>query len=174
MSSIAFPCESEDATRRFAFALGEIARPELVVALVGDLGAGKTRFVQAAAEGLGVAPSLVNSPTFVLIQEYEGRLPVFHFDTYRLRDLDEFMELGADDYFSSNGVCFVEWADRVEEALPRDRLNVRLEVTGEDTRTLHVSAGGEISQHVLAQMVERLEADQRNQNSHQQEDPAAS
>ncbi len=142
-------CGCEDDTREFARSLGEVAPPGLVVALVGDLGAGKTRLVQSAAEGLGVDPAVVNSPTFVLIQEYEGRLPVYHFDTYRLKDFDEFLELGADEYFASGGVCFVEWADRMEEVLPRDRLTVEFEITGETSRTLRVSAGGAVSHEVL-------------------------
>jgi len=152
----AVDCESENATRRFARALGEAAQPGLVVALVGDLGAGKTRLVQAAAEGLGVDPSVVNSPTFVLIQEYEGRLPVYHFDTYRLKDFDEFLELGADEYLSSDGVCFVEWADRMAEVLPRDRLTIEFEFTGETTRTLRLSAGGRVSREVLAALQRKV------------------
>lgn len=152
--SLTIRCASEDATQRFARTLGEVAKPALVVALVGDLGAGKTRFVQSAAEGLGVDPSLVNSPTFVLIQEYEGRLPVYHFDTYRLKDLDEFLELGADEYLASDGVCFIEWADRMEEVLPRDRLTIRFEITGETTRTLQMSSGGPVSDAVLTALGE--------------------
>jgi len=145
-------CESETATRNFARRVGAVARPGLVVALVGDLGAGKTRLVQSAAEGLGVDPSVVNSPTFVLIQEYAGRLPVYHFDTYRLKDFDEFLELGADEYLSSDGVCFVEWADRMDEVLPADRLTIQFEITGETTRMLRLSAGGPVSGKVLASL----------------------
>ena len=145
-------CSSEDETRAFAKSLGEVAKPCLLVALVGNLGAGKTRLVQSAAEGLGVEPSVVNSPTFVLIQEYEGRLPVYHFDTYRLKDFDEFLELGVDEYFESGGVCFVEWADRMEEVLPRDRLTIEFEITGETSRTLQVSAGGSVSNAVLSSL----------------------
>ena len=146
---LSIDCNSEEETHRFARSLGEAAVPRLVVALVGNLGAGKTRLVQSAAEGLGVASSEVNSPTFVLIHEYEGRLPVYHFDTYRLRDIDEFLELGADEYLSSDGVCFVEWADRMEEALPRDRLTIQFEITGELSRRLVITASGEISLSVL-------------------------
>lgn len=145
-------CDSETQTRKFGLALGESAQAGLVVALVGNLGAGKTRLVQSAAEGLGVEPSVVNSPTFVLVQEYEGRLPVYHFDTYRLKDFDEFLELGADEYFESGGVCFVEWADRMEEVLPRDRLTIEFEITGETSRTLRVSAGGQVSDAVLSSL----------------------
>lgn len=130
--------------------LGEIAEPGLVVALTGNLGAGKTRFVQAAAEGLSIPQCEVHSPTFVLIHEYAGRLPVYHFDTYRLRDLDEFLELGADEYLHGDGVSFVEWAERMAEALPRDRLNVVLEITGPNERRWTVTAGGPLSQRVLS------------------------
>ena len=143
---------SEAETLELGRALGEAAQPGLVVALIGNLGAGKTRFVQAAAEGLGVSREEVNSPTFVLIQEYEGRLPVYHFDTYRLRDIDEFLELGADEYMSGDGVCFIEWADRMEEVLPRDRLSITFEITGKDSRRLTLAAGGKVSQSVLTSL----------------------
>src|SRR5437867_3366465 len=86
-----------------------------VVALIGPLGAGKTQLVRAIAEGLGIADSrVVSSPTFVLIQEYSARLPIYHFDAYRLQTAGEFFDLGAHEYFAGNGVCLVEWADRVE------------------------------------------------------------
>lgn len=148
-SEITFELSSESATQQLGRALGETAQPGLVVALVGNLGAGKTRFVQAAAEGLDIPREAVNSPTFVLIHEYEGRLPVYHFDTYRLGDIDEFLELGADEYMSGDGVCFIEWADRMEEVLPRDRLNITFEITGELTRRVTLAAGGQVSQSVL-------------------------
>ena len=148
-SEITFELSSEAETQQLGRALGEVAQPGLVVALVGNLGAGKTRFVQAAAEGLDIPREAVNSPTFVLIHEYEGRLPVYHFDTYRLGDIDEFLELGADEYMSGDGVCFIEWADRMEEVLPKDRLTITFEITGELTRRLTLAAGGRVSQSVL-------------------------
>lgn len=132
--------------------IGKAAQPALVIALIGNLGAGKTRFVQAAAEALDVNRLNVNSPTFVLVHEYEGRLPVYHFDTYRLRDIDEFLELGADEYMAGDGVCFIEWADRMEEVLPRDRLTVTIHITGEQTRTIELTAGGPKSRRVLQQI----------------------
>lgn len=140
---------SEQATRRLGFVLGEAAAPGLIVGLIGNLGAGKTRLVQAAAEGLGADRSHVNSPTFVLIQEYVGRLPVYHFDTYRLRDEDEFLELGADEYMSGDGVCFIEWADRMAAVLPRDRLTLELKITGAESRQARLSDGGRRSKAVL-------------------------
>ena len=148
-SEITIDLSSEAETQQLGRALGVVALPGLVVALIGNLGAGKTRFVQAAAEGLDIPREAVNSPTFVLIHEYEGRLPVYHFDTYRLGDIDEFLELGADEYMSGDGVCFIEWADRMEEVLPRDRLTIEFEITGELTRRLRLAAGGQVSQSVL-------------------------
>ncbi len=159
------PCEliveltSEAETQQLGRTLGTTAQPGLIVALIGNLGAGKTRFVQAAAEGLDIPREAVNSPTFVLIHEYEGRLPVYHFDTYRLGDLDEFLELGADEYMSGDGVCFIEWADRMEEVLPRDRLTITFEITGEQTRRLKLAAGGKVSQSVLEELRQSRKSD---------------
>src|SRR5205807_8290043 len=117
--------------------------PGAVVGLVGPLGAGKTHLVRAVAEGLGIAdPGAVSSPTFVLIQEYDARLPVYHFDAYRLHGEAEFFDLGAHEYFAGDGVCLVEWADRVPGCLPRERLTVRLEITGETARRAVVEASG--------------------------------
>src|SRR5437899_12146513 len=115
-----FQCISLDVsdlagTTAFGRRLAELLFPGSVIALVGPLGAGKTHLVRAVAEGLGVADSrVVSSPTFVLIQEYTGRLPIYHFDAYRLKHSGEFLELGAHEYFEGKGVCLVEWADRVE------------------------------------------------------------
>jgi len=114
-----------------------------VVALIGPLGAGKTHLVRAIAAGLGVADSrVVNSPTFVLIQEYSGRLPIYHFDAYRLRNSGEFIDLGAHEYFEAKGVCLVEWADRVEDFLPQDHLRITLHITGETARRIILEGRG--------------------------------
>src|SRR5215470_13411924 len=107
------------ATDAFGRRLGTFLFPGAVVALVGPLGAGKTHLVRAIALGLGLADGrLVSSPTFVLIHEYDARLPVYHFDAYRLKDEAEFLDLGVYEYFAARGVCLVEWADRVETILP--------------------------------------------------------
>lgn len=130
-------------TERLGRRLGELLWPGSVVALIGPLGAGKTHLVRAVAEGLGVrARGVVTSPTFVLVQEYEGRLPVYHFDAYRLRSPDEFADLGAAEYFESAGVSLVEWADRVEPYLPANHLRLTFEVTGETARRLTVQGRG--------------------------------
>jgi tRNA threonylcarbamoyladenosine biosynthesis protein TsaE len=153
-NSATIEIDSEVAMHAFGLRLAAAIEPRLVIGLVGDLGAGKTRLVKAAAEGLGAEHEDVNSPTFVLIQEYEGRLPVYHFDTYRLRDEDEFLELGADEYMSGDGVCFIEWANRMADVLPRDRLTIRIEITGLTSRLLHLKAGGTRSLRVLNTLAE--------------------
>jgi tRNA threonylcarbamoyladenosine biosynthesis protein TsaE len=131
------------ATEAFGRRLGSLLFPGAVVALVGQLGAGKTHLVRAVAEGLGVRdPRLVSSPTFVLIQEYPARLPVYHFDAYRLAGCAEFIDLGADEYFAGDGVCLIEWADRVAACLPDERLHVELTVTGESSRRAEVTPFG--------------------------------
>jgi tRNA threonylcarbamoyladenosine biosynthesis protein TsaE len=131
------------ATDEFGRRLGTLLFPGAVVALIGPLGAGKTYLVRAMAEGLGIADSrLVNSPTFVLVQEYAARLPIYHFDTYRLRTPAEFFDLGVHEYFEGDGVCFVEWADRVESYLPDEHLRINLEVTGETSRRATIDGRG--------------------------------
>lgn len=125
MRHFEFDSASPDATRRFGAALGRLAEAGLVVGLRGGLGGGKTTFVRGVAEGAGTPDlRIVTSPTFALIQEYPGRIPVYHFDAYRLPRIEEFLDLGAEEYFHGDGVCLVEWADRVEPALPGDRIDV--------------------------------------------------
>ncbi len=134
-----FTANDERDTERLGAALAAVLPPSSVVALVGTLGAGKTRLVQAVATALGVPPGGVTSPTFVLVNEYKGgRLGVYHFDTYRLKDEDEFLALGPEEYFDAGGVTFVEWADRVANLLPAERLEITLEVTGETQRTITI------------------------------------
>jgi len=131
-----------------------------VIGLVGPLGAGKTHLVRAVAEGLGVLNSrLVSSPTFVLIQEYAGRLPIYHFDAYRLRSSQEFVELGAHEYFEGKGVCLVEWADRVEDVLPQEHLRMTLEIIGETARRITLEARGEPYQTLMRSMMAALRHD---------------
>ncbi|MGL4462108.1 MAG: tRNA (adenosine(37)-N6)-threonylcarbamoyltransferase complex ATPase subunit type 1 TsaE [Planctomycetia bacterium] len=129
-------------TARAAAALAPLVEPGLVVGLVGTLGAGKTTFTRELAAALGVPADAVSSPTFILIHEYVGRLPVTHFDSYRLPDPDAFGDLGIEEYFFGDGVCLVEWADRVERFLPDDRLEIAFAVSGETTRRLTVRAVG--------------------------------
>ncbi len=143
------------ATEVFGRKLGPLLFPGAVIALVGQLGAGKTHLTRAIAEGLGVLnPAAVNSPTFVLIQEYRARLPIYHFDAYRLRGPCEFAELGVEEYFQGDGVCLVEWADRVESTLPTEHLTITLEIVDENRRRFHLSATGERYAVLVAQLTE--------------------
>src|SRR5438874_10597446 len=131
-------------TEAFGRRLGGLLFPGVVVALVGRLGAGKTHLTRAVAEGLGVRnPAAVTSPTFVLIQEYPARLPIYHFDAYRLSGPREFAELGVEEYFHGDGVCLVEWADRVAATLPADHLRIEITVVDENRRRFEVTATGE-------------------------------
>jgi len=123
--------------------LGPLLFPGAVIALIGPLGAGKTHFTRAVAEGLNVRnPAAVNSPTFVLIQEYPARLPIYHFDTYRLASSRDFLDLGTDEYFHGDGVCLIEWADRFPEALPSERLEVRIGILTPTQRRFDVTSFG--------------------------------
>lgn len=134
-----YTAQDESDTQRLGQALAEVLPPGTVVALVGTLGAGKTRLVQAVATALGVPPGSVTSPTFVLVNEYgSGRVPIYHFDTYRLKDEHEFLDLGPNEYFESNGLVFIEWADRVADFLPDERIEIEIEVAGEIKRRISV------------------------------------
>jgi tRNA threonylcarbamoyladenosine biosynthesis protein TsaE len=147
-----FVSTSERETEGLASALAQALEPGTVVALVGNLGAGKTRLVRAVCEALGIDRREIASPTFVLVHEYEGRLPVYHFDTYRLRQPSDFLGLGADEYMNSDGVCLIEWADRVAEWLPPDHLRVEILATGETTREFCFTATGPKSQRLVAHL----------------------
>lgn len=138
-----------DGTRALGRRVAQRLAPGVTLALVGPLGAGKTHFVQAIAEALDVPEGVVNSPTFVLIQEYEGRLPLYHFDAYRLASEAEFADLGAHEYFASDGVCLVEWADKALGCLPADRIEVRIAPTGETSRRFAFDATGPRSQAIV-------------------------
>lgn len=133
---------SPDATRALAAALGPLLEPGDVVSLVGGLGAGKTAFAQGVAQGLGVEGP-VTSPTFTIVQEYEGRLPVAHVDVYRLDTVQDLYDLGFDELIDDGRVTIVEWGDRVAQALPADHLVVRIDPGAADNeRVLELSFHG--------------------------------
>lgn len=113
--------ESEDRMKAFGKALGEILESGNVVCLTGDLGAGKTTLTKSIALGLGI-DEYVTSPSYTIVNEYEGRLPLYHFDVYRINDVEEMYELGYEDYFFGAGVCVIEWAGMIEDLLPEKRI----------------------------------------------------
>ncbi len=133
--------ETAEDTRKVAEALAELLVPGDVVSLTGDLGAGKTTFVQGAARGLGVTDQ-VASPTFVLVREYRGDVPVYHLDVYRLDRMQEVIDLGFEDLLDPAGVVFVEWGDAILPLLPDEHLRVELRSQDGDARRLSFTGRG--------------------------------
>ncbi len=134
-----FHAEDPEATLAIARALATVAEPGDLVCLWGDLGAGKTVMAKGFGAGLGITAT-INSPTFVLMTEYEGRLPLFHLDLYRLDDASDVLAGGLLDTRQADGVTIVEWPERMGDALPGRRLDVRIDGTGDLPRTITVTA----------------------------------
>jgi tRNA threonylcarbamoyladenosine biosynthesis protein TsaE len=130
---------SPEDTLAIARALGEVLEPGDVVALTGDLGAGKTLFCKGVGEALGVPPDRIVSPSFVIATEHRGRLPFTHVDVYRLGSVREAEEIGLSETFSGDGVCVVEWAEKVTELLPTDCIRVTFIVSDGDRRSIEVA-----------------------------------
>jgi tRNA threonylcarbamoyladenosine biosynthesis protein TsaE len=154
-SALVIEVDSEAGTERIGRALADVAGPGVVVGLVGPLGAGKTRLVRAIAERLGVDPLAIASPTFVLIHEYEGSIPVYHFDVYRLESPRAFEDLGVADYWDAGGISLVEWADKVSHLLPDGAWWVRIEPLDPSRRrvSLELPASARPEQERLASLL---------------------
>ncbi|MFN0055617.1 MAG: tRNA (adenosine(37)-N6)-threonylcarbamoyltransferase complex ATPase subunit type 1 TsaE [Planctomycetales bacterium] len=146
--------EGEAETERFGAALARALEPGQVISLIGHLGAGKTRLVRAVAAAAGVDSRDITSPTFVLVQEYAGRWPIYHFDAYRLTGGDQFSDLGIQEYFGSAGVSFVEWGDRVAELLPDDHLRIEIVSPSSTSREFRCLATGPRSQRLLERLAQ--------------------
>ncbi len=142
---------SAEDTYQFGRTVGTLLRAGDLLAFTGDLGAGKTCCIQGLAEGLGVTDTrLVTSPTFTLIQEYQGRVPIYHFDVYRLTHEDELYDLGYEEYFYGEGVTVIEWADRITSFLPDEYLGIHLHIEADLTRCIQLHAhGGRYANHLL-------------------------
>lgn len=130
---------SADETERVGERLGRRLVPGDVVALSGELGAGKTCFIRGLARGLGVTQG-VSSPTFVIVNQYTGRMPVFHIDAYRTESLTELLDIGFDEYVSGDSVTVIEWADKLESLLPPGAIRVRISGLGDEPRTICIGA----------------------------------
>jgi len=152
MTSFVFEASSEADTDRFGAALAALLPPGTIVALCGTLGAGKTRLVQAIAAACGIDREDVVSPTFVLCQRYQGDRTIYHLDAYRLRDDDEFRELGPEEFFESSGLTIVEWADKVADCLPDERIEIVIEVTGATERRFTVRGIGQPCEDIVASL----------------------
>ena len=138
-------------TQLFSERLASSLQPGDVITLEGDLGAGKTAFTKGLAVGLGIQKN-VNSPTFTIIKEYQGKMPLYHMDVYRLEDSYE--DLGFDEYFNGNGVTVIEWAHIIEEQLPNERLNIYIYHQGNDSRKLVIKPTGKRYEQLCKEIFE--------------------
>ncbi len=146
---------NEAETRALGEKLGSMLGPGDFVALYGDLGAGKTRFAQGVARGVGVDPNVyITSPTYTILNEYNGNYPFYHFDLYRLGGDADIAELGFDEYFHGGGVCLVEWADRLSSGLPEQYLKVYFCLEAENYRRIEFAWSGDRYSEMVRKLIE--------------------
>lgn len=132
-------CFSEAETRAFAAEWGRQLKKNSIVCFFGDLGAGKTTFIKGLVEGAAeVSSDLVNSPTFVYLNIYKGKITIYHFDLYRLRDTDEFLSMGFEEYLFTDGLCCIEWSEKIEPLLPPHVIRVTINHQGENKRHIRI------------------------------------
>lgn len=133
-----FNSNSVDETIRIGYEFGKQLKAGDVVCLDGDLGAGKTHFVKGVASFFGIDPHKVSSPTYTLIHEYSGDLPVYHFDCYRLKSEREALEIGTEEYFYDEGVCLIEWPEKIESLIPDEAIWVKISHLSGLKREIHI------------------------------------
>lgn len=146
-----FTSRSPEKTQRLGEELGRLAQPGDVFLLTGKLGTGKTCLTQGIAWGLGIE-GYATSPTFVLVNEYRGRLPMYHVDLYRLDSVAEVTDLGLDDYLYGKGLCVVEWADKTQDVLPPQNLSIRIDFIDDTDRRLELKPHGERYAELISQI----------------------
>lgn len=148
-----------ESTIRFGKVLGSCAGPGQVIALIGELGAGKTTLVKAIARGAGISnDDMVSSPSYTLINEYYGRIPIYHFDLYRLEGAGDIEELGYVEYLEGEGLSLIEWADMAPQMLPPEYLEVKIEITGDESRKISLTAKGDIYKRIVSRLKSRNNA----------------
>ena len=139
-----FKTHSPAETQTLGERLGKTLKSGDVIALIGDLGTGKTCLTQGIARGIGIAPDeVVSSPSYILINEYDGTIPIYHIDLYRLETAAEIAELGLMEYMDSDGICIIEWAERMEHALPEN--HIRIDIRWEDENVRHFTVQHPVS-----------------------------
>ena len=150
-----FQTKSSAETIRIGKSIGSHLLPGDVVALVGELGAGKTQFIKGMATGIGVGkPTYISSPSFTLINEYPGRIPFYHIDLFRLEREKEAEELGLEDYFQGKGIAAIEWADKIPSFLPKEILLIHIAYTGIHTRSIEIIGKGKRYQDLVKELSE--------------------
>ncbi|MFA5054987.1 MAG: tRNA (adenosine(37)-N6)-threonylcarbamoyltransferase complex ATPase subunit type 1 TsaE [Dehalococcoidia bacterium] len=150
-----FTSRSPEETQRLGRELGRAARSGDVILLVGNLGAGKTCLTQGIAWGLDI-DGYARSPSFVVVNEYKGRLPMYHIDLYRLDNIAEIADIGLDDYLYGRGLCVVEWADKAIDLLPPQNLLIEIDMIGDNERNLALMSHGERYKAMLADIKKRF------------------
>ncbi len=153
VENILLHSKSPRETVRFGKKLGSLLRPGDVVALTGELGTGKTQLIKGLAAGIGIGnPAYVSSPSFTLIHEYQGKIPLYHIDLFRLKDEGEAEGLGLEEYLRGGGVTAIEWADRIPSTLPEEILLIHIRYTGKNTRSLEITGRGNRYKEIVSQL----------------------
>ena len=135
-------CKTEDDMVNLGSRFGKQTKPGMVISLRGSLGAGKTVFARGVARSLGIEEAIV-SPTFTLVQEYDGRLPMYHMDLYRITSSEDFEMIGGEDMLYSDGICLIEWSEIINEMLPRDTIFINIKVNPDQSRTVTIDSKGD-------------------------------
>lgn len=160
MELVKLVSHSPEQTQHLGTCLGKLAKAGDIFLLIGDLGTGKTCLTQGIAWGLGVK-EYAFSPSFVIVREYHGRLPLYHIDLYRLERLEEIVDLGLDEYFYGNGICVVEWAERGLKVLPSESLLITLNYISETQRSIQLESKAERYSQRLKQLLSDLQKDKK-------------
>ncbi len=143
----------EKMTKDIGEKLGKLLRPNDILTLNGDLGAGKTTLTQSIAKGMGIS-EYITSPTFTIVQEYDGKPPLYHFDVYRITDEEEMYYIGFDEYLEKDGVCIIEWANLIKNILPKNRLDIELSYAEKEGRNMKLTAYGERYEDLVKELTD--------------------
>ena len=149
---LSFLSKKTEDTVRIGKRLARALRKGDIVCLSGDLGTGKTTFTQGIAKGLGIREKFVNSPTFILMNEYDGRLPLFHFDLYRIDNAKEILSIGYEEFLYDNGVAVVEWAEKLGALIPKNYLKVKFTHKSDNERFIEFGAVGKRAEEIIAKL----------------------